>query len=581
MNDHISILKKDLLQIIDSLIVNKIIDSSFKKLNLSIDFMSNSRQGDVSSNLFIILKKFLIKEKYNLKENLYNFILNLSYIKDIKIANAGFINFFFKEDFLIEKLNDILIFKNKYGNNHLGKDKHVNIEFVSANPTGPIHVAHMRGAVFGDVLANVFIATGHKVTKEYYVNDSGSQITILGNSLYKRYQELNNTKSKLLEGEYPGEYLIDLAQKIKSEDGDKWLSQKINIRKDYFENFAITEILKSIKKDLSEININFDEFTHESRIIKERLIDKVFQILKKKNLLYEGILDKPKSKEIQNWEPRKQLLFKSSDYLDDKDRPFQKANGEWTYFANDAAYHYDKYLRNYTYLINIWGADHIGYINRMKSIVNVITDKKNYLEINICQIVRLIKNKKILRMSKREGNFVTLNNILQQVGKDPLRYFMVSTKNETQMDFDLDKVIEKNKDNPVFYCQYAYARASSVIKKSKNYKEFSNFFELKDRFDFNTLSKFERDIILKLISWPYLLLQSAIFKQPHKITNYIEDLSSSFHSFWNKGKDNQSLRFIDTSDVNKTITKLLWIECLRIILKKAFDIIGIQAHEHM
>ena len=246
MNDYITVLKKDLLEIIDLLIDNNIVNNSFTKINLSIDFMSNSKQGDVSSNLFIILRKFLVNEKYNLKENLSNSILNLSYIKEVKIAKAGFINFFFKEDFLIEKLKDILVNKNKYGNNHLGKFKHINIEFVSANPTGPIHIAHIRGAVFGDVLANILTATGHKVTKEYYVNDTGSQITILGNSLYKRYQELNNIKSKLSEGEYPGKYLIDLAQKIKFKDSDKWISKEIKIRKDYFEFFAKTEILKSI-----------------------------------------------------------------------------------------------------------------------------------------------------------------------------------------------------------------------------------------------------------------------------------------------------------------------------------------------
>ena len=282
-----------------------------------------------------------------------------------------------------------------------------------------------------------------------------------------------------------------------------------------------------------------------------------------------------------NWKPRKQLLFKSSNFADDSDRPFKKVNGEWTYFANDAAYHYDKYLRNYSHLINIWGADHIGYINRMKSLTEVISDNPNYLEVHVCQIVRLIKDNNFLKMSKREGNFITLNEIVKKVGKDPLRYFMISSKSETPMDFDMDKVIEKNKDNPVFYCQYAYARASSVINKSKTFKEFKNFKNKFNEFDYSLLSKYEWEIILKLLSWPYLLNQTSHFKQPHRITNYLEDLSSSFHSFWNKGKEDQSLRMLDLENTEKTLTKLLWIESFRIVMKRAFTIIGIEAYENM
>ena len=307
----------------------------------------------------------------------------------------------------------------------------------------------------------------------------------------------------------------------------------------------------------------------------------IFNILKKKNLLYEGILEKPKGEDLRDWEPRSQLLFKSSNFDDDSDRPFKKANGEWTYFANDTAYHYDKILRNFNQLINIWGADHIGYIKRMKSIVDVMSNKKDFLDVKICQIVRLLKNDHVLKMSKREGNFIRLKTIFNQVGKDPLRYYMISTKNETPMDFNINKVIEKNKDNPVFYCQYAYARASSVINKAINIEEFKEFKKQIINFEMNNISIYEREIILKILSWPYVLNQSAISKQPHKITNFIEDLSTHFHSFWNRGKEDKSLRFIDTSNPLKTISKLIWIESMRIVLKNAFQIIGIDAHEQM
>jgi arginyl-tRNA synthetase len=581
MSDYISILEKDLLDLIDNLIKSNIVNQDFKKDNLTIDYLSKSKQGEVSTNLFILLNSQLKNKNYDLRKKIYNNIIDFEYVKNVEITKVGFINFFFEKDFLIKKLYLILSQPNNYGNNASGNNDNINIEFVSANPTGPLHIAHIRGAVLGDVLASILQATGHKVTREYYVNDAGSQINILGNSLYKRYQQIFGDKIEISSEEYPGEYLIPIAKLIADSDKDKWLKIKEVERKKYFERFAIKELVKSIKLDLKSINISFDQFIYESTIVENKVIDKVFSILKDKDLLYEGFLEKPKGDDSTDWKPRKQLLFRSSNFTDDSDRPFKKVSGEWTYFANDAAYHFDKYLRNYTHLINIWGADHIGYINRMKSLTEVITDNPNYLEVYVCQIVRLIKDNNFLKMSKREGNFITLNEIVKKVGKDPLRYFMISSKNETPMDFDMDKVIEKNKDNPVFYCQYAYARASSVINKSKTFKEFKNFKNKFNEFDYSLLSKYEWEIILKLLSWPYLLNQTSLFKQPHRITNYLEDLSSSFHSFWNKGKEEQSLRMLDLENTKKTLTKLLWIESFRIVVKRAFTIIGIEAHENM
>jgi len=581
MNDYISILKNDLLDLIDNLIKSNIINQDYKKDNLSIDYLSKSKQGDVSTNLFILLKSQLNKKNYDLRKNIHKKIINFEYVKKIEITKVGFINIFFEEDFIIKKLYFLLSHPNNYGNNVSGNNDKINIEFVSANPTGPLHIAHIRGAVLGDVLASILQATGHKVTREYYVNDAGSQINILGNSLYKRYQQIFGVKIEISPEEYPGEYLIPIAKLIADSDNDKWLKIKKVERKKYFERFAIKELVKSIKLDLKSININFDQFTYESTIVENKVIDKVFSILKDKDLLYEGFLEKPKGDDSTGWKPRKQLLFRSSNFTDDSDRPFKKVSGEWTYFANDAAYHYNKYLRNFTHLINIWGADHIGYINRMKSLTEVFADNPNYLEVYVCQIVRLIKDNNFLKMSKREGNFITLNEIVKKVGKDPLRYFMISSKSETPMDFDMDKVIEKNKDNPIFYCQYAYARASSVINKSKTFKEFKNFENKFNEFNYSLLSKYEWEIILKLLSWPYLLNQTSLFKQPHRITNYLEDLSSSFHSFWNKGKEDQNLRMLDLKNTKKTLTKLLWIESFRIIMKRAFTIIGIEAYENM
>jgi arginyl-tRNA synthetase len=581
MSDHLSLLKKELMNLVNELIKDKIISDSFNINALSIDYQSTSRQGDVSTNLLIILNKKKLDTNIDLQSLVIKKLNNIKYISDIEIAKVGFINIFFDKLFLIENLNEVLVQKNSYGIKKSKKNNNINIEFVSANPTGPVHIGHLRGAVLGDVLASVLTCSGYNVTREYYVNDAGSQIKNLGKSLYKRYLEIFEKKIEISKNDYPGEYLISIAKEIRKKDGDKWLDNKEKNLEEYFENYAISEMINLIKNDLKKINIKFDNFVYESDIVNDKSIEKVFNALTSKDLLYEGFLEKPKGEDSEDWKPRKQLLFRSTNFNDDSDRPFKKADGEWTYFANDAAYHYDKFSRKFDKLINIWGADHIGYISRMKSIVSVISNKKDFLDIKVCQIVRLIKNGNLLKMSKREGNFITINEILKEVGTDALRYFMISTKSETTMDFDMNKVIEKNKDNPVFYCQYAYARASSVLKKYNSFSEFDNVNIDFKKIDMSLISKTEWQIILKILSWPYLINQVSENKEPHRITNYLEDLCSDFHSFWNKGKDDQSLRMIDVENIDQTISKIFWIQSFRVVLKNAFTIIGIDAPESM
>ena len=578
MNDVISIFKNDLFNFIDHLNIDKNI-KHIKKKNVSIDFFSKSRLGDLSTNLLILSKYRNIKQ-FDIKSYVLDFLTNLSYVENVTIAKAGFINITFSKKYLINYFEYYYNLSLPIIDNTI-KKKNINIEFVSANPTGPIHLAHLRGAVLGDVISSILEAVGHQVTREFYVNDAGSQIKILGISLFKRYQENFNINTVFNLGEYPGDYLKNIANEIFVKDGNKWLDKKNEQkRSEYFEKFAVNRLINDIKNDLSLININFDLFSHESQIVENKYIDKIFEILKHKELLYEGILDKPLGDDSE-WEPRKQLLFRSTNFSDDSDRAIQKENGDWTYFANDSAYHYNKYSRNFDQLINIWGADHIGYINRMKSIVEVFSNKKDYLEVFICQIVRLIKNGQILKMSKRDGNFITLKSIHAEVGTDPLRYFMVSSKSESPMDLDMDKIIEKNKDNPVFYCQYAYARASSVMRKSKDIKNLPEINKSLTLLSEKFLSEYEWSLIWKIYSWPYVLKQTSVTMQPHRITNYLEDLCSQFHIFWNKGKDDETLRMLDENNLDKTLSKLLWIELFRKTLKQAFDIIGIDAPEIM
>ena len=579
MNNHIELLLKHLNNFADNCIKKNLL-SNFNKKSISIDFSSKSRKGDISSNFYLVAVKKIINKKFNLHDELIKEVMSLFFVDKCEISKNGFININIKKEFLLDQIKIILNHKDKYGKSNLGRGKKINIEFVSANPTGPITVAHMRGAVLGDVISSLLTHTGYHVTREYYVNNAGSQINILGESLFKRYLELFGNSIDLSKSEYPGEYLIDIAKIIKNKDKDKWIDYDLNKRQNYFKSFAVKYLIDSIEKDLQLLNINFDKFSFESDIVSSELINDLFKILNKEGYLYNGILEKPKGEDKVDWEPREQLLFKSSKLLDNQDRPFKKSNGEWTYFANDAAYHLDKFNRKFDLLINIWGADHVGYIPRMKSILKIISNEDNYLEVVLCQIVRLIKNNEILKMSKRDGNFITLQEVFNQVGKDPLRYFMVSTRSETSMDFDLNKVIEKNKDNPVFYCQYAYARASSVINKADDLgiyiKSFSDFKEIIDY-----LSEDEIEIILKLISYPYILELSSNSREPHRLTNFIEDVSTSFHSFWNKGKDNESLRFIDEKNINKTQSKLFWLQSMRIVFENVFNIIGIDYRETM
>ncbi len=577
MNNYIQLLFNFFYEYTNELIDNKII-SKINTEKINIDYLSDNKIGDIASNYFLIIKKKIINQNYDFESNFRNKLHNIDFIASFEISKNGFINIFLKDNFIFDSLNNI--FEKNYQNEvNFGNNKKINIEFVSANPTGPIHIAHLRGAIFGDVLSTLYQKVGFNVLKEYYVNDAGSQIDKLSNSLYKRYLELLGKKIEILNDEYPGEYLIEIAKNIYSNDGDLWLDKDKDDVNSYFKKIAIEQLLNQIISDLKLLNVTFDKFTHESEIVSKNIIEELFEILKEKNLIYEGILTKPKGDD-SDWEPRKQLLFRSSILNDDQDRPFKKSNGEWTYFANDAAYHYYKFNRKFDKLINIWGSDHIGYVPRMKSILNSIQDNDKYFEVIICQIVSLIQNKQKIKMSKREGNFVTLSEVFNKVGKDPIRYYMISTKNETAIDFDLDEVIKKNKDNNVFYCQYAYARASSIINKAKEMNINNLKLESLTLFQ-NNITEEELKIIKLMISYPYLIYQSAYYNEPHRLVNYLETLCSLFHSIWNKGKDNESLRFIDDKDLDKTNTKLFWIQSFRVILEDIFSIIGIDSPEKM
>ena len=570
-------LKKDINAILNKDILKKV----YKKEVLNMFQVSEppkDKFGDVSTNAALVLSKFLKISPNNFADLLIKELKKIKYIEDAKVEGPGFINLSLKKDFWLSELKEVLLKNDKYGESNIGKSEKVIIEFVSANPTGPLHIGHCRGAVYGDVLSNIMKKLGYKVFKEYYINDTGSQIDKLINSVIYRYNELfNKNKKNIDENLYPGKYLINLAEDLKKKYGSKLLekNKKNNLS---IKDFSLKWIINLIKNDLNLLGVNFDLFYSENNLIKKNKISICLDTLKKNKLIYEGIPEKPKGGDLDEWEPRKQSLFKSTNFGDDADRALQKSDGDYTYFAKDIAYHWDKYKRGFSFMINVWGADHGGYIKRLSSAVKAITNNKVNIIIKTCQLVRVIDKKKALKMSKREGKFISLKKVLDNVGKDVTRFIMLLRKNNEDIDFDLEKITEESKDNPVFYVQYAHARCCSVLREAKNYfnpKEIS-LNEIKKNDLKNLNDKNEILLIKEVVKWPKIIEDSVHYHEPHRITFFLQSLSSKFHSFWNYGKMDPSKRFINIDNKSLTLSRLSLIYAVRIILSNGLNLLGVK-----
>ena len=538
--------------------------------NLTIELTPKNLQGDISCNAALILSKTNNKKPKDIAEFLKtNLIIKFSEFKNIFIAEPGFLNIEFKDDFWHKFLSDLLNLKEKYGSNSYKKNRY-NVEFVSANPTGPLHVGHCRGSILGDVIANLLIFNGNAVTKEYYVNDLGKQIKNFTLSVYYRIIEILHNKEfpKNVDDLYPGENVADIAKKIIDK---KLISEFNNFDKIYekLREISVKESLELIKINLNSLGIHHDHFVFESQLYKNNEIQDTVEKLKKKDLIYYGKIAAPKFKEEKNWKERKQLLFKSTLYGDDKDRPLQKNDSSWTYFAGDLAYHNNKIDRKFDILINVLGADHTGYIKRINAGVEALSNKKTKLSCKVSQLVKLLKDGKPFKMSKRKGDYITVEDLINEVGRDPVRFIMLSRSNDVELDFDFKKVTEKTKDNPVYYVQYCYARICSVFRNiNKDLNEEINF-DIK-KFHINS---YERQIIKKLSEWPKCISISTQRMEPHRIPVYLYELSSLFHSYWNLGKDDSSFRFI--SDNKPTsFTKLIILKCISYVVKSGMNLIG-------
>lgn len=533
---------------------------------------------DISTNVAMVLSKINKKSPLDLAELLSKeFKKNDPLIEDIAVAKPGFINIKFKPIFWTKFIIQIINQSKTFGINTKEKKYNYLIEFVSANPTGPLHVGHCRGAILGDVISNILTFNNHKVTKEYYVNDYGNQIINFTKSVYYRVREIlfkdpfpyNNPDL------YPGDYVIDFAKNIIKLNKELTFDNFDKIF-DRLNELSIFEALGLIKKNLKSLGIIHDNFVSEKQLVLNKEVEKVIEFLKTQNLLYKGKIKAPIKINDDQWIEREQLLFKSTEFGDDKDRALQKSDGTWTYFANDVAYHKNKLDRNFDFLINILGADHAGYIKRISSSVHALSKKKNKLICKVSQLVKLIKDNKPYKMSKRKGDYITVDDLVQEVGKDATRFIMLNRSSDVELDFNFDTVKEKSKDNPLYYVQYCYARISSVYRNLN--KDINSNIDLNNfKFEY---SKEEIKILRKISEWPKCIDLASNKLEPHRIPVYLYELSSEFHSYWNLGKDMPEKRFINEQK-NISDDKLIFLKSIANVVKSGMDIIGVETPEKM
>ena len=533
--------------------------------------------SDISTNVAMVLSKINNKSPSDLASILAEKIKKEDkFIEEISVVKPGFINIKFKPIFWTNFIKEMIKNSKSFGTNKNIKRNYL-IEFVSANPTGPLHVGHCRGAILGDVMANLLLFNNNKVTKEYYINDYGNQIINFTKSVYYRIREISFNEPFPIDNEdlYPGDYLIDFAQNI--------LNSNKNID---FKNFdkvsqevtslAINEALKLIKSNLKSLGINHDNFVSEKKLVENQEVEKVVEFLQKNKFVYKGKIKAPAGEDDINWVEREQLLFRSTDFGDDKDRALQKSDGAWTYFASDVAYHKNKLDRKFDRLINILGADHAGYIKRISSSVEALSNSKDRLICKVSQLVKLIKDKKPFKMSKRKGDYITIDDLINEVGKDATRFIMLNRSSDVELDFDFDNVIEKSKDNPLYYVQYWYARICSVYRHLD--KDLKSDLDITN-YDFE-YSKDEIKILKKLSEWPKCIDVSCNKLEPHRIPTYLYELASLFHSYWNLGKENPDKRFINDQ---KKITddKLIFLKAISNVVKSGMNIVGVSTPDKM
>ena len=548
--------------------------------NVAVEPPRDTAHGDMATNAAMVLAKPSGQKPRDIADALSAKLLADPRISVAEVAGPGFLNLRLS-DALWQGVVRSALSDAAFGRSKMGDGTKVNVEFVSANPTGPMHVGHTRGAIFGDALASLLDFAGYSVTREYYINDGGAQVDVLARSAYERYREANGLEPEIAEGLYPGDYLIQVGKDLKEKYGASLLDKPESEWLADIREFASAAMMGMIRDDLASLGVKMDVYSSEKALYGTGKIEAAIARLEAQGLIYEGVLEPPKGKLPEDWEPREQTLFKSTEHGDDVDRPVKKSDGSWTYFAPDIAYHFDKVERGFDQLIDVFGADHGGYVKRMKAAVAALSNNQVPLDIKLIQLVKLYKNGEPFKMSKRAGTFVTLRDVVEQAGADVTRFHMLTRKNDAPLDFDFDKVLEQSKDNPVFYVQYASARIHSVLRKAAEAGIDVSDVALGNA-DLSTLShEAELGVMKKLAEFPRLIEIAARGHEPHRVAFYLYELASDFHGLWNRGNDDPSLRFLQDDDAATSQSKIALIRAVSVVISSGLAILGVTPAKEM
>ena len=543
-----------------------------------------AERGDAACNAALVLAKQARRKPREIAEHLAERLQEHVEVRSVEIAGPGFVNLRLTDDFWWARLAELLATGPGYGADDLGQGQRINVEYVSANPTGPLHVGHARGAVVGDALANLLAHMGFAVTREYYVNDAGAQVDTLARSVHARYREAcGEAIGEIPEGLYPGDYLVPVGEALAARDGRRWLEEPEVVWLPEVRNFAIDAMMDLVREDLDALGVQHDLFRSERALVGEGRVDDSYAALEGAGLIYSGVLEPPKGKRDEDWEPREQSLFRATEFGDDTDRPLKKSDGTWTYFATDIAYHRDKIERGFADLIDVWGADHGGYVKRMKAAVAAISNDSATLDVKICQMVKLLDDGEPVAMSKRAGRFVTLRDVVDEVGRDVVRFIMLTRRNDAPLEFDLRKVLEQSRDNPVFYVQYAHARACSALRRGAEIVPENELTPAAlASADLTCLDDpAELDLIRRLCQWPRVLAGAAIAHEPHRIAYHLQELAGAFHLLWTRGKDDARLRFVDAERPSETRARLALISAVRTVIAEGLALFGVEPVQEM
>ena len=559
---------------LDALVTAGALPAELDRSNITVEPPRDSSHGDLSTNAAMVLAKPAGTNPRALAEALSVELSKIDGVTAVEIAGPGFLNLRLDPSAWIDELRAIGQSADDYGRLTLGTGKSVNIEYVSANPTGPMHMGHCRGAVVGDALASLLEFAGYKVIREYYINDAGGQVDVLARSVHMRYREALGETIEIPEGLYPGDYLVPVGERLAQQYGDQYSAAPENEWLVLFRKAAVADMMDMIRADLALLGIHHDLFSSEAELHVEGKADMAERELRARGLVYDGELEKPKGKEIDDWEPVTLPLFRSTQFGDDQDRPIKKSDGSWTYFGADLAYHFQK-SRNVDAMIDIWGADHAGTVKRIKAAVNALTGGEVEFDIKLVQMVRLLRGGEPVKMSKRSGSFITLADVIEEVGKDVVRFTMLTRKSDAQMDFDFAKVVEASKDNPVFYVQYAHARIASTLRKAEGEGLGVDLAQL------HLLGDAEIALIREAANFTRIVEAAAKSGEPHRIAFYLGDLAAAFHAYWNLGNDQPDKRFILAHDPSLTGARLFMAANIGQVIRNGLRLMGVEAAYRM